>query len=449
MKVALVVPPLRAFNNFRMPTGLMCLAASLRQARPGDEIVIIDECAPDDMQLDRAGLAAVSQRIVEKILGFGPDLAAFTATTPDFYHVNAIAESLKKRQPDLITLVGGPHATLRPREFFEHCRAMDFVLTGEGDLLFPEFVNALEAGADLPGCGVWRREKGRIIEGEHPERIANLDSLPLPAYDLIDMKRYAAPNVKSIRPLLLSSVAVFSSRGCPYNCKFCASISVWGRRVRFFNPIRVVDEIQMLKENYNIAAFFFFDDSFTVNKKHLGAVCSELMRRKINLPWGCQTRVDVVDDQVCETIRQAGCIQLEFGVEAGNERGWRSLGKNINSLQVEMAFDSARRHGLRTLVNFMVNIPGETGQDLDDTCNLIRRIRPTIGITNILTPYPGTPFAEERGGVPIEDYESLTMMEYGRFISFLESKWRVARHSLALDAAARKLNLAMRLSYRR
>jgi len=446
MRVALIVPPLRAFDNARIPLGLITLAGSLRVARPEDEIFIIDECVPASIQLNEANLAQVVRTITKKALSWKPDLVGLTSTTGDFHHVIHLARELKRGDRNIINIVGGPHATIRPGEFFEHSGDIDFVLAGEGERLFPQFLDYLEHRAPIPERGVWRRE-GEKITGSRAELIKDLDSLPFPAYDLIDMERYTTPCVNNMRPLLLSSISLFTSRGCPYGCVFCATESIWGRGVRFFGPSRVVAEIEMLKNKYAIEAFFFFDETFAINRKHLKSICEELIKRDIGLPWGCQTRVDLVSEEVFETMKKAGCIQVEFGVEAGNEKGWRSLNKNITEEQVVQAFRLAHRKSLRTLVNYMINKPGETEQDLRDIASLIKRTKPSIGLTNIMTPYPETPIAETRGGIPVEDYHYLSMIDYPKFINFLESKWRFAEHTRPLLEVAREMNAVLRFSY--
>jgi len=334
VKAVLINPPLRAFDNIRTPMGLLSLAGSLRELRPGDKVSIIDECVSPGIPLNAENLSVVSGTIVKKALSLESDLVAFTATTADFHHVIHIARELKKNQMDITTVVGGPHATLYPRDYFEVPESIDYVLTGEGEKSFPEFLDALEDQAPLPAKGVLHAVDGEVLGAEAPEIIKDLGALPLPAYELIDMKRYTRPCLNNIRPCLLSSVSLFTSRGCPYDCNFCASPSICGRRVRFFSASRVVDEIELLKNRYDIEAFYFYDEAFTVNKKHLKSICEELLCRKIGLPWGCQTRVDIVDEEIYETMQQAGCIQVDFGVEAGNRKGWRSLRKNINEKQV-------------------------------------------------------------------------------------------------------------------
>lgn len=446
MRVALVVPPLRAFSNQRMPLGLLSLAGSLRAARPGDEICVIDEVVPDTVSLCEESISVVMCRIIERLLAFSPAVVGFTCTTADFTHVLLLAERAKSADKRIQILVGGAHATLCPRDFYEHTDNVDFVFLGEGEQLLPAFLDALEGLSEFPGAGIWRRHNGTVLEAPLPPLIENLDALPFPAYDLVDMQRYTQPVETSIRPLLLSSVAIFSTRGCPYACVFCAAFSVWGRRVRYRSAKRIVDEILLLKEKWGIDAFFFYDDTFTLRREHVKAVCDELLERRVGLYWGCQTRVNHVDEERLKWMQRAGCIQLEFGVEAGNERGWRELNKGISREQVVGALGLARRMGFRTLVNFMINTPGETESDLADIARLLREIKPTACLVNVMTPYPGTAIAEQRGGLLVSDYDALAATDLREFRRFLGTKWRYASHQIPFDHVRRDLYMAFRLS---
>lgn len=446
MRVALVVPPLRGFSNRRMPIGLMSLASCLRQARPAAEIAIVDKALPFGTAFSGDNVVRVMEMIVADVLAWDATLVGITCTTPDFHCVLEIAARLKQGRPEVRVVVGGPHAILRPGEFFEHSSDIDYVVTGEAERLFPEFAAALEGGGKVSLQGVWSRDEGQIVDRGYPDLVEDLDSLPFPAYDLVDMEKYLYPDETTIRPLILSGAHLMSSRGCPYVCKFCANFTVYGRRVRYRSPANIVDEIEMLKGDWGIDSFFFYDETFTLKKQHVKGVCDELVRRGIRLPWGCQTRVNHVDEECYRLMKRAGCVQMEFGIEAGNERGWRALQKGINREQVLTAFSLAHRTGMRTLANFMVNIPDETEEDIRDIQSLIREIKPTACLANVMTPYPGTPVAEDRGGIPVEEYKRLRAMDLDDYFDFLDTRWRYAAHTLPVQEARRRVYAAARLS---
>lgn len=446
MRVALIVPPLRGFNNRRMPIGLMSLASCLRESRPGDEIRIVDKALPFGTPFNGANASRVVGMIVDEVCDWDAALVGITCTTADFFCVLEIARRLKQARADIKVVVGGPHAILRPSELLEHSQDIDYVVTGEAERLFPAFVSAIEEGGPMTLQGVWNKEGGHIQERGYPELIEDLDSLPLPAYDLVDMEKYLYPDETTIRPLILSGVHLISSRGCPYVCKFCASFTIYGRGVRYRSAARIVDEIELLKRSWGIDSFFFYDETFTLRKEHVRSVCAELVARRIRLPWGCQTRVNHVDEECYRIMKEAGCVQMEFGIEAGNERGWRALKKGINREQVVTAFSLAHRMGMRTLANFMVNIPDETEDDIKDIQSLIREIKPSACLANVMTPYPGTPVAEERGGIPVEEYRRLRAMDPTDFFDFLDTRWRYAAHQLPVQEARRRVYAAAKLS---
>jgi radical SAM superfamily enzyme YgiQ (UPF0313 family) len=222
------------------------------------------------------------------------------------------------------------------------------------------------------------------------------------------MDFYTEPHDSFIRGMIISGSVVFTSRGCPYRCAFCSSRNVFGKSVRCRSAKNVVDEIEFLVNNYGIDGFYILDDTFTVIKKHVINICNELKRRKLDLIWGCETRVNLINTNILRIMKDSGCVQIDFGVESGSQKILNILQKDITIRQIKRAFNLCHKLGIRTYANFMINNPQETFEDIEKTRKLAKTIKPTYSDVWITTPFPGTKLEEMFGvNLTIKDYKKL------------------------------------------
>ena len=192
-----------------------------------------------------------------------------------------------------------------------------------------------------------------------------------------------------IRGFHLRGATVLASRGCPYNCSFCACSYVFGRTLRFRSPESIEKEILLLKNKYNVEGIWFLDDTLTISKKHVEHICNVMKKKK--MLWGCQARVDSLNEKMIKMMKDSGCIQLDFGIESGSQRVLDDIiEKKTNLKQVEEVFRLCRKYKIRTLVSLIIGFPTETKEEMYKTFNLAKKIKADFFILSIATPLPGT-----------------------------------------------------------
>lgn len=362
-----------------IPIGICIMSACLKSA--GYTTKIIDPKHKDN-----------EEYILRKIKQQKPKVIGMTVYTNDVYDCIKLSKKIKEQNPDITIIAGGSHATIKPQEILDYGIA-DYVFTGEAEHNIIKFMK--------------KQPKNKIIKQEQP--IENINEIPMPDYENLNMKHYTFPNAVKIRGIMLSAICIYTSRGCPYRCTYCSSHLMFGRKTRFRSPEKIVDEIELLKKKYSIDGFYILDDSFTVNKKHVEGICKELIERKLNLIWGCETRVNIINEEKLKIMKKAGCVQIDFGVESGSQKILNTLKKDITIQQIYRAFKLCKKHKIRTFANFMVNNPDETWADILQTWNMAKKLKPNcIGIW-VTTPYPATELYDQFkiNHMALEDYMRL------------------------------------------
>jgi anaerobic magnesium-protoporphyrin IX monomethyl ester cyclase len=378
MKVVLVNP--RRLTTPNHPLGLLYIAGALE--KKGHTVKVID---PSVTEKD--------EKIVEGILREKPDAVGFTVTTPQITRGISLGRVLREKSTVPI-IFGGVHTTVLPEEVLSK-DFVNYVVVGEGEKTIEELIDSIEGKIDLKDVNGIGYKENRDLKFTDPRPlIENLDEINFPARYLLPSKWYFAP--PRMRGVWTESTAtVIASRGCPYKCIYCASHLLFGRKVRYRSVQNVIQELKELREGFNIDAVWFADDTFTLNSEWVNEFCGRLQDEKWrNFRWGVQARVDTVDSRILKNMKEAGCIQLDFGVETGSEKVWKILKKSIRKEQVVRAFKIAKSVGLQRFASFMVGTPGETEEDIMKTQNLIREIKPDYSEFFYATPYPGTDLYE-------------------------------------------------------
>ncbi len=194
-----------------------------------------------------------------------------------------------------------------------------------------------------------------------------------------------------------------TSRGCPYRCGFCSSQNMWTRKVRFFSINRVMQEIKYLKENYGVKNIIFMDDSFTINKKCVIDFCTALLDEHMDITWSCLTRVNTIDDDIIRIMKTSGCTKVDIGIESGNQRVLDLIRKDITLDEVRRAARVLHENNMFWSGFFMFGFPTETEQEVLDTLDFMKELRPDWANISVFTPYPGTPLfnlAQQKGMIP-------------------------------------------------
>lgn len=379
MKVLLVQPNYDA-HIVHPPLGLGYLAACLEKKN--------HEVAVFDATLKNASL----KQVISAIGNFSPDLIGITVLSRGHNRGKEIIAEIKKLFPELPVVIGGTQVTAFPAEVMADLRA-DFAVIGEGEYTLLELVSALKEKSrfsNINGLAYW--EKGQV-KINHPRKlIENLDEIPFPAWHLMPPKQYRiAPILEPIRAFPVAPI--LTSRGCPYNCSFCASNVTWQRRLRFRSPENVISEIKLLKESYGVKEIHFSDDNFTMDIKRAEEICNLLIKEKINLPWQCPNgvRIDRLPLPLLQKMREAGCYAVGLGIESGNQEILKKNQKNLNLKIVPEVLKNLKKVGIESYGFFILGLPGDTKQTISETIDFALKNPFDRVWFNLFTPYPGSP----------------------------------------------------------
>jgi len=407
MKLALIHPPEPmasiASEVCQHPINLAQLAAYVRE-RLGIAVEIWDynvlPYAPDHL---RANLER-----------FQPDAVGFTAMTPLVKTAAKLAGVVKQTDPDIITIVGGPHPSAIPERTLSEFPEFDVGVIGEGEVTLTEICSAIQHGKrDFRGlAGAIVRDGERIERGPMRELIMNLDDLPFPARDLIDFSLYQGSSSPGLSSKLRNITELFTSRGCPVRCIFCSSHITHRNKVRFRSARHVLAEVRECVERYQVDHFTIDDDTFTYGKERLTEICHGL--REFGVSWDCDSRVSNVDETLLRMMAESGCAKIAFGVESGSPRMLEAVCKRITVEQIESAFAAARKVKMLTSAFIMIGShPSETFEEVEQTFRLMLRIKPDFVMVYIAVPYPGTDLYNmmiDEGLIDSEDWDEFDIV---------------------------------------
>ncbi len=324
-----------------------------------------------------------------------PRIVGVTSYTFNFSVAKKIIEEVKSIEPGIVTVMGGVHASSMPEKVLRENPALDFIVVGEGEYTLLELCKRVLNGEPVERInGLALRKDDEIAVNPPRELVKDLDELPIPDRDLLPFKKY---------PLAL----IQTSRGCPYNCIFCHINRFYGKKTRLRDPKRVVEECHHVIKRYGTERFFFFGDSFTFQSDWVEEFCDEITRRGLKIIWGCETRVDNVSLPLLRKMHKAGCIEIQYGIDYGDESVLKRLGKEISLECISDAVNWAKKANLFTGGFFIFNVPGEDEGTMENTFNLIQRVPVDAIEVNLLTPYPGTPLWSDPGryGMKIINYD--------------------------------------------
>ncbi|MBI4287967.1 MAG: radical SAM protein [Chloroflexi bacterium] len=307
-----------------------------------------------------------------------PDVVGISLRTSAYGSAINVSRIVKELDPTIPVIWGGAHPTVLPGEAINNAN-VDIVVRGEGENTVLDILRSRDNLESVPG--ITYKKDGRIIHNPDRALIPNLDELPFPARHLI-------LDWQSCPPEALGNI--FATRGCPYDCVFCASHKVWSRKVRYRSAANIIAELQHLQQKFGVRQFSFEDDSFTVNKKLVSEFCSGLLKAGLKIRWRCETRVDLVTRELVEQMKGAGCEEIFLGLESGSPETLRRLKKGITVEQMNTAAGVLRQSGIRFSAFFMIGFPWETMKEINETLTLMKELDPFAINLSIATPYPGT-----------------------------------------------------------
>ncbi len=358
MRVSLVMPSfdlasslgggVKARRGMLPPLGVGYLASALEAH--GHEVSFVDACL---LGLDTADTASM-------VLADEPDLVGISCLTRMADSAYALATEIKGRDPNIPVVLGGPHATSFYAEILDACPEVDVVVPGEGELVFAELVNRLENRGTLDGVAgiLYRDDSGRTVTTPNAELVKDLDALPHPARHVYRNDLYAPlPNQRRRTP----ATTAITARGCPYGkCRFCYQGGRYGACYRRRSPDNVVDELRHLVRDLGYREIVFQDDSFCAGTRWINEFCDRLDEEKLDVTWTVQARVDTVTPTLLKRMAAAGCYNVYFGFESGNQELLDLIRKGITLEQSRNAVRWAKEAGIEVRGSFILGLPTET-----------------------------------------------------------------------------------------
>lgn len=379
-RILLVNPPgAHQDGFFPSPLGLLYLASFLRKKSPKVAVHIVDATAMGKWSL------------IEELVRFKPDLVGISTLTPSRHKAVYVAKLAKKLIPGTKTVLGNVHPTIMWHQMMEHYPEIDFIVRGEGEETLWELVSGL-ALPKIKGL-IWRKNN-RVFDNTPRPMIKNIDSLPIPAWDLIDPQTYPPRGSGMANGIDLAHeirYPIIFSRGCMGACTFCSSWIIW-KGYRFRSGKNVADEVEYLTRNFHARHFVFQDDTLTGSRKDIMYFCREIIRRKLKIAIYGTTRVDKVDLQMLKLMKKAGFYEIAYGIESGSPDMLAKINKKTDIRKIERAIRLTRKARIRSCALMMYGLPHEKEKDRKYSEKLLRRIKPDeIGSVGAVWVFPGTP----------------------------------------------------------
>ncbi len=409
-RILFVEPPFfRLHHNHaslnRVPLSLAYLAGMVLSEKPDWRVHIYNaDFSPRDFQLDLGFLsgpgfhnyrenltsqdAPVWKEIRRTVQRVRPSVVGISMKSQNAAAAVQVARIVKSLDPETVVIVGGPHPSLLRADVLKDPE-IDLAVFGEGEETILEVLEALEGRRPFSTVrGLAYTQGGRRVLNPPRPLIRDLDVLPFSIRTafrtLIDFDAYPKEAFRY----------VFAVRGCPFQCSFCGSHRIWGRKVRFRSPGHVIEEIRGIRD-FGIRTVHFDDDTFGVKRSYILALCHSLRKHCPGLRWSCEMHVKLVEASVVKAMREAGCWSIQMGIESGNNHVLKEIGKGITIQEAFQAARTIKKEGIFLQAFFMAGFPQETESTLDDTIRAAKAFPADQIIYSLFTPYMGTVLFEE------------------------------------------------------
>lgn len=389
-KIILANPPFCYFpglygkrlNYARPPLGISYNISYLRNYHPNP---------PDVSIVDAMSLGYKPQDFLNHVLREKPDILGMTVTTPNVPYVKQLAKQAKAVCPDMIFVVGGPHVSAQPQDLFPE---IDICVVQEGEQTFLELVLALQNGGDLSQVkGIVYMQDGEMVRTAARPYIQDLDTIPFPARDLLPMNNYFHTYPYPSPTKRFSTM--MTSRGCPYQCRFCGTDFLWGRKVRERSMENIFGEINELMEKYKVSLIFMDDDLFTLNKKRVTKFADEILRRNLKFTWICHGRADSFDEESAMLMKKSGLAEIQLGLESGDQDVLDGAKKALTLDETREGISILKKAGIAQWATFILGNTGETVESMKRTVNFAMELDCTYSSFLVLLPFPGTDIFRE------------------------------------------------------
>ncbi len=421
-----------------IPIGLTMIAAMAE--RLNHEVEILDLALEKDQQ-------SADHRLEAKLQGKRYDLVGITAMTVEYEAAVCVARRIKQYDPKVPVVFGGQHSTIKAEEVVsqDFC---DYVVRGEGEEVFSGFITCLASGGSLDHVkGLTFKRNGEVVQTADQEAILDLDSLPYPAYHLLEVERYFAASSARAATKHKRCMQVFTSRGCPWRCTYCHDL--FGKSFRGRSPENVLGELKLLYDRWGIREYMVEDDIFNLDmdraKKIFDLVYEYLP--DVYFQFGNGLRLERFDEELVRKMAEGGTHYICIAIESASPRIQKMIKKNLKLEKSAQALSWMRKYKIRTLGFFMIGFPTETLEEIEQTIEYASHLDLDEALFSIATPYPGTelnkqvmemslydPDLVSRGGEEFQlikteqfDYATLRKLQRRAYRSFFLSKFRYIR----------------------
>lgn len=397
-KILLISPPfyrLMGSHHDGIHLGLCYIASVLDKA--GYEVKIYNaDFFDSDRFLDQKGLFEnyenyksilnhldhpIWQEAKENIKQFNPGIVGIQMYTGAYKSSKNIATISKEINPEIVIVAGGTHPTIEPEGTLKD-GPYDYLIRGEGEYSFLDLIKGKRKEKIL-GLS-FKAKNGEIIHNPDRGFIEDIDTIPFPSRDL-----FLNGSEKIDRS------AIITSRGCPFQCTYCVSPKIWRLKVRYRSIENVLKELEYIYRKYNLHLIRFQDDTFTLNKNRVKAICTGILERGLKFEWVCDTRVDRLDREILALMKKAGCIRVKIGVESGSDEILSKVNKGFNKSQIKKAVSAIKAVGIPLTVYLMVGFHSETNKQVKETINFAKEIGADYYSLSIVSPYYGTQMYQE------------------------------------------------------
>lgn len=349
------------------PLGLAYVASFLKQA--GCDVRLID------LMFTARNWQEV-KALIEKE---APKWVGISATTPQINEAFITAEIVKGIDPRIKVVIGGIHASALPQETLGN-KNIDILVYGEGEMTMLELVQGKIFDVIK---GIFYKKDGVIIKNPCRELVENIDNFPYPLYEDLPIAKYGTDYFGT-------NLGIVSSRGCPYQCTYCAANTIHKRLYRKRSTENVMGEIEKMKHKFGVKRFSFYDDTFTLDQKRTIDICEALIRKNLRLEWNCLTRADNLTKPLLEIMKKAGCSCIQIGIESGDNTIRRLAKRKETIEEVTQAINWAKDAGMEVLGFFIIGLPYETKQTIQKTIDASKRLNIDYAQFSILVPLPGS-----------------------------------------------------------
>ncbi len=375
MKVVLIRPNYDS-HIITPPLGLGYLSSFLK--RDGIKTVIIDGLR------EKLG----SEEILQRVLTERPDAVGITCLTAFYNEVVKLARLIKKN--NIKCIIGGVHPTFLPYQTLFDSKA-DYVICGEGEIALSKLAKSNFINKGIQGVYSINNLEGTQKLPEKAEAVEDLNQLPFPDWDQMNPNFYPkAPHGAIVKNFPIG--IIMTTRGCPYECTFCASPKFYDRKIRFRSPENVIQEIKYMVENFGVKEIHFEDDNLTLKREHIEKICKLIIKNKLPITWACPNgiRADRVDKELIELMAKSGCYYFAYGVESANPKILQNIKKHETIETIEKAIELAERKGISCQGFFIFGLPGETPKTIKETINFAKKTKLSRAQFLILDVLPGS-----------------------------------------------------------